>query len=147
MFVIVAAIAFVSLAAGESGETKVTRAGVPKAVRAAFTASYPKATMHGFSREKEDGVVCYEIESKEGGVSRDVLYHADGTVVEVEESIAAADLPPAVIAAVANLKPAAKLVSAEKITNKNGTGYEVHLKRGTKASELVFNANGEKVKL
>jgi uncharacterized membrane protein YkoI len=131
----------------EGGEKKLTRAAMPKAVIAAFVAAYPKATMKGFGSETEDGVLFYEVESVYAGTHRDILYRADGSVVEIEEGVAIKNLPGAVSAAVAKLAPGAKVTGAEKITKGDVTAYEVHLKQGGKASELVLNAAGEQVKL
>jgi len=47
-------------------EKKVAEKDVPKAVLAAFKSTYPNATVRGYSREKENGKVYYEIESMEG---------------------------------------------------------------------------------
>src|SRR2546422_1513851 len=76
-------------------EKKITAKQVPAAVITAFKNSYPNATIRGYAWEKEHGKVFYEIESLEGTTHRDVLYNPDGTVAEIEESIAATDLPAA----------------------------------------------------
>src|SRR5437879_12634168 len=76
-------------------EKKLTARDVPAAVIAAFKTSYPNATIRGYAQEKENGKVFYEIESREGTTRRDILYNADGTVAEIEESIAPTDLPAA----------------------------------------------------
>src|SRR5438034_10294795 len=77
-------------------EKKVAEKDVPKAVLAAFKSTYPNATIRGYSREKENGKVYYEIECMEGETGRDILYNPDGAVAEIEETIAPSDLPPAV---------------------------------------------------
>src|SRR5438128_6987310 len=85
---------FLSLPAAAQ-EKKLTAKDVPAAVIAAFKSAYPNATIRGYAREKENGKVFYEIESKENNMTRDVLYNPDGTVAEIEESVAANDLPAA----------------------------------------------------
>jgi len=74
-------------------EKKITGKDVPAAVISAFKTAYPKVTIRGYAREKENGKIFYEIESREGTTTRDVLYNPDGTVAEIEESVATTDLP------------------------------------------------------
>src|SRR5260370_8032512 len=76
-------------------EKKITAKEVPAAVMSAFKTAYPKATIRGYAREKEHGKVFYEIESREGTTTRDVLFNPDGTVAEIEESVAAIIFPAA----------------------------------------------------
>ena len=76
-------------------EVRLRKKQVPRAVIAAFQSAYPHATIKGYSRERENGKIYYEVESVEGQTTRDVLYNADGTVAEIEESIATGDLPAA----------------------------------------------------
>src|SRR6267378_1635562 len=89
---IATAVSLLSFSAAAQ-EKKITAKQVPAAVIAAFKTSYPHATIRGYAQEKENGKVFYEIESVEGTTHRDVLYNADGTVAEIEESIAATELP------------------------------------------------------
>jgi len=74
------------------------------AVIAAFKAAYPTATIKGYAREKEHGQTCYE--SKAGRRhGRDILYHPDGSVAEIEETVAASDLPAAAQAVIRSQYP------------------------------------------
>src|SRR5258708_12419879 len=102
--VIAVAVSLLSLSAAAQ-EKKITAKQVPAAVITAFRASYPNATIRGYAQEKENGKVFYEIESREGTTQRDILYNADGTVAEIEESIAATDLPAAAQEAIHNNYP------------------------------------------
>jgi hypothetical protein len=77
-------------------EKKLTKKELPSAVLSAFQKSYPKASIKGIAEEKKEGKTYYEIESLDGKTSRDLLYLADGSVAEIEESMATADLPGAV---------------------------------------------------
>lgn len=123
-------------------ERKLTEKNVPAAVVSAFKAAYPNATIVGFAREKENGKVFYEIESKEGDVGRDVLYNPDGSVAEIEETIAAGDLPSA-IQDMMRLKYArAVIMKAEKTTAGEKVGYEVIAKLGKKRITFEFESDG-----
>jgi len=128
-------------------ETKIKQKDVPAAVIAAFKSAYPQATMTGFAREKENGKTYFEIESKDGSIGRDVLYNPDGSVAEVEETIAATALPAAAQELLHSKYPKAVVAKAEKTTEKNASGdkigYEVILKEGRKRFSLEFDGEGK----
>jgi hypothetical protein len=126
-------------------EKKITAKDMPAAVIAAFKNSYPNATIRGYAQEKEHGKVFYEIESREGTVSRDVLYNADGSVAEIEESIAATDLPANAQQAIKQKYPSAVIRLAEKTTAGDKVGYEVSLRQGQKRMSMEFDASGKVV--
>ena len=146
-------IALVSMAIWLTGisapaqQWKVAEKDVPAAVIAAFKSAYPTATIKGYAREKVDGKVFYEIESKEGNTGRDVLYNPDGTVAEIEETVATSDLPIAAQELIRSKYPRAVVARAEKITEKTAqgdkAGYEVIAKQGKKRFTLEFDADGK----
>lgn len=61
---------------------------LPDAVLTAFKAAYPDAKIKEAAKEEDNGQVVYEIESVDGKQKRDILYAPDGTVVEIEETMA-----------------------------------------------------------
>lgn len=124
-------------------EKKITANQVPAAVIAAFKSSYPKATIRGYAEEKEDGKVLYEIESLDGSTQRDVLYNTDGTVAEVEESIAATDLPAEAQQAIKQKYPRAVIMLVEKTTVGDTVGYEVSLRNGRQRIAMEFDSSGK----
>jgi hypothetical protein len=139
---IAVAVSLLSLSAAAQ-EKKITAKQVPAAVITAFKASYPNATIRGYAQEKENGKVFYEIESREGTTQRDVLYNPDGTVAEIEESIAATDLPAAAQEAIKQKYPKAVIVLAEKTTAGDTVGYEVSLRQGRKRLGMEFDSSGK----
>ncbi len=141
---VVLAVALFSIP-GFAQEKKITAKDVPAAVIAAFKNSYPNATIRGYAREKEHGKVFYEIESREGTVSRDVLYQADGTVAEIEESIPPTGLPANAQQAIKQKYPKAVIRLAEKTTAGDKVGYEVSLRQGQRRMIMEFDANGKVV--
>lgn len=124
-------------------ETQVSERKVPAAVIAAFKAAYPQATIRGYAREKENGKLFYEVESIEGQTTRDVLYHPDGTVAVIEESIPLSDLPTDAHESIRRSYPKAVVTKAEKIIRDGLIEYEAHAKLGKKRIELKFDANGK----
>src|SRR6266404_4516878 len=139
---IVAAIALFSFSA-VAQQKKITAREVPAAVITAFKNYYPNATIRGYARENEHGKVFYEIESREGTMSRDVLYNADGTVAEIEESMAATDLPADARQAIKQKYPKAVIRLAEKTTAGDKITYEVSLRQGKRRMSMEFDANGK----
>ena len=127
-------------------DVKLKKKQVPRAVIAAFESAYPQATVRGYAREKENGRVYYEVESVEGQTTRDVLYNPDGTVAEIEESMAVGDLPAAAAEALRAKYPGAVITSAERITRGDVTEYEAHAKMGKKRVSMEFDASGKPLK-
>jgi len=139
---IAAAVSLLSLSVAAQ-EKKVTAKQVPAAVITAFKTSNPNATIRGYAQEKENGKVFYEIESREGTTQRDILYNADGTVAEIEESIAATDLPAAAQDAIHKKYPKAVISLAEKTTAGDKVGYEVSARQGKRRITMEFDADGK----
>jgi uncharacterized membrane protein YkoI len=147
MRLILAALAVSLLSLSAFGqEKKVTARQVPAAVIAAFKTAYPNATIRGYAREKENGKTYYEIESREGTMTRDVLYNPDGTVAEIEESIAAGDLPAEAQEALHKQYPKAVISKAERTTVGDKVSYEVHAKQGKKRISMEFDSDGKVLK-
>jgi len=124
-------------------EKKITAKDVPAAVISAFKTAYPNATIRGYAQEKENGKLFYEIESREGTMSRDVLYNPDGTVAEVEESIAPTDLPADAQKAIHQKYPKAVISLAERTTAGDKIGYEVSAHQGKRRISMEFDASGK----
>src|SRR5438128_2987967 len=133
---------FLSLPAAAQ-EKKLTARDVPAAVITAFKTAYPQATIRGYAREKENGKIYYEIESREGTMTRDVLYNADGTVAEIEESIAANDLPADVQQAIRQKYPKAVITKVERTTAGDKVTYEVSAKQGRRRISMEFDSSGK----
>ena len=124
-------------------EKRVAAKDVPAVVIANFKAAYPKAAILGYASEIEDGKQFYEIESREGGTHRDVLYNPDGSVAEVEERINVSSLPADVLPAIKQKFPRAVITLAEKTVAGDTTTYEVHGRQGRKRFELKFDSQGK----
>jgi len=129
-----------------AGEKKITKKDLPNAVLTAFEKTYPKAVIQGLSKEEENGKTVYEIESLDGKTRRDLLYSPDGTVAEIEEVMAANDLPEAVKATVGKEIPKGTILKAEKLTRASITEYEVVVSSGNTKHELVLDPTGKLLK-
>lgn len=131
--------AFTSLAQ----EKKISRKDLPRPVLDAFEKAYPKATIKGLSMEKENGKTYYEVESVEGTTTRDLLYLPDGTIVEIEEGIAMADLPTPVKEAIVAKYPKGRVDKAERTTRGPAVSYEMRISFSGKSIEVSFDPAGK----
>ncbi len=111
---------------------------LPTAVLKAFKASYPNAVIKGASKEVENGVTQYEVESVDGKLNRDLLYLADGNVVEIEETTAPENLPALVKQTLAKDYAGAKVLKAEILTKDGAKMFELSLElKGKKISATI----------
>ena len=121
-----------------------TKVELPAAVASAFKKAYPAAVINASAKETENGKTVYEVESVDKGLNRDLLYAADGTVLECEEQIKEADVPAPVIAALKALYPKATISKAERTTKGKALQYDLALAGAPKA-EVSFLPDGKPV--
>src|SRR5437660_4990868 len=129
----------VSLSASAQ-ESKIREKDVPQAVIAAFKSTYPNATVRGYAKERENGKLFYEIESKDGDTMRDLLYNPDGTVAEIEETVAATDLPAAAQQLIHSKYPKAPMNKAARVTIASKSSFDVSAKQGATRNSGIFDA-------
>lgn len=131
-----------------AGEDDLSKDQVPKAVISAFEKAYPNAKDVKFEKEKFEGKEAYEVEYKEKDREYDLLYSADGTLLQKEEEISSKSLPEPVTQAINKMYPQAEIKEAEKLIKPDGTlaGYEVEIKTAGKKVELELDANGKILK-
>lgn len=127
-------------------ESKLREKDVPQAVIAAFKSAYPNATVRGYGKEKENGKLFYEIESKDGTVMRDLLYNPDGTLAEMEETVSASDLPTNAQKVIQEKYPKSVVSRVEKVTHGGKVEYEVSARSGKKRISMEFDADGKLLK-
>lgn len=114
---------------------------LPSAVERAFTKAYPKAVIDRWVAEDRNGQPVVEVESHEGTQKRDLIYSTEGRLIESEEAVMVAALPPAIRQAVQKAYPNATLVSAERVVRGTTSEYEVILK-GATVKEVVVSSRG-----
>ena len=123
-------------------EKKIKPENLPAAIRTAFTTGFPNAKIKGASTEVEGSVRYYEIESVDGSVRRDLLYSAEGALVEVEETIPNDALPESLRASLTRNYAKAEVVRSERVVRGTDTTFEVTMKIGSKRKEVKFNGAG-----
>lgn len=129
-----------------AGDKKISKKDVPPAVLQSFEKAYPKAVIKGLAIEKENGKTFYEIESVDGKLSRDLLYLADGSVFEIEEGVAVADLPATVKAAIAKEHPQGKISKCEKTTHGSDVVYDCQVSFGKTKYSMAVAPDGKVIK-
>ena len=90
-----------------------------------------------------EGKTCYELETKDGSIKRDIMHAANGEAMEIEEALKLTELPPVVLAALAATHPRAKIIAAECLTRDAIVQYESTVSPGGKKIDLVFSDAGE----
>jgi uncharacterized membrane protein YkoI len=137
-----------TLGQANAGEKELSIDQVPKAVIDAFEKAYPNAKPSEFEKETFEGKTAYEVEYKENGIEYELLYSADGVLLQKEEEIDGKSLPEPVVQAVKKAHPKAEIKEAEKLMKPDGTitGYEVEIKTAGKKAELELDVNGNIIK-
>jgi uncharacterized membrane protein YkoI len=119
---------------------------LPPAVEKTVVANSQGATIRGFSTEVEDGKRVYEAALTVNGHARTLEIDEQGHLIETEDEVSLASVPPAVKA---GLMKAAKKGTIQKVETltKNGTlvAYEADVKTGTKRSEVQMGPDGKKL--
>ena len=130
---------------------------LPAKAAAAIKAAFPTARIEEVEREREDGVVVYEVELQIGRKEIEVEVDAAGVIGSVEEELRIADAPKAVLAACKKMYPGAEVDEVERCEIRGVflyTGfaalaeprivYEVELETtDDKEVELVLDAAGK----
>ena len=146
-FAVTATLIFcLTVPANAQGEKKIKAKDLPAAVASAFQKAYPLAKIKGTSTETENGKTMYEVESIDGKINRDLLYAADGTCIEIEETVAVKDLPADVAAGLKKGFPQGKVTKAEKLIKGETVQYEMVIQKGKEKHEVVFDTKGAIVK-
>jgi hypothetical protein len=82
-----------------AADKKIQVKDLPPVVQAAVQESTRGATINGYAGEAEGGKTMFEAETTVNGHSRDLLFDASGTLVEVEEATSLDTVPAAVLTA------------------------------------------------
>jgi predicted phage-related endonuclease len=110
-------------------------------VISAFEKAYPGAKVKGYLAEAGNGKMHYEIESVKGKTTIDALLHPDGTFFEVEEGMAAKNLPANVSGEVTSKYPKAKFAKVEMVTRETEITYDMSLTEGKSKIRLTLDPN------
>ena len=140
-----------SACASAAKSKKISTSDVPGPVMASINARFPGAQLTSVERENENGGVIYDFELRQGGRKFEADVKADGTIIEVEKEVPAAEVPDAVTSAVKAKYPGAtirEIMEVDKVSGQTETPdhYEVNLKTsGGKEKEVTASLDGSRV--
>jgi hypothetical protein len=104
-------------------------------------------TVHGCVKDVSAGKTTYEIELLTPQGSKDVTFSATGDVLEVEQQVDPATLPPPVAAAFAKAATGGKLGKVESLTRQGQlVAYESTVAKAGRHRELAFRPDGTPMK-
>jgi hypothetical protein len=122
---------------------------IPKKVMNGLRAKFPKAEIHEWTKEKEDGLVIYDIEFMQEGKKFEADIKEDGTIHNWERQVAAKDLPDPVTKAVQKKYPKSTMKEVMAVTSTADgkdvlEGYEIVLEIARKKGvEVTVAPNGK----
>jgi uncharacterized membrane protein YkoI len=135
-----AVVGLVSAAQAQEAEVKLDQ--VPKPVMEAAKVKFPGAKIKEASKETENGKTVFELEMTHEDRNMDVTFQSDGTLVLVETQVSEKGVPAAVLKAVKDKYPGAKISLIESVkkgpeVKKEADYYEFHLTTADKKSAEV----------
>ncbi len=127
-----------------AADRKIGKSELPEAVRNTAEQQSAGATVTGYSKERENGKLEYEVQMTVNGHSKDVTIAPDGRVLEVEEQVTMSQLPADVQAGLQTKAGAGKIAKIESLT-KGGkiVAYEAQVMTAGKHSEVQVGPNGK----
>jgi hypothetical protein len=145
--ILISAAAVLAIAACAYGESHVSCSTLPAAVQHQAKIEARDATIRGCVKDRENGKLIYEVETLKDGGSRDITLDASGTVLEVEQEVAASTLPAVVSDAIAKSANGGKVGKIESVT-RNGAiaSYETTIMKNGHRREVAFDSQGVTVK-
>ena len=129
---------------GQDSERRVRLKDLPQAVQKTVREQSNGAIIKGFSKEIEHGQTYYEVEMKVNRHGKDVLIDSNGQIVEIEEEVTLASLPPDVKATIEQSASKGKVLKVESITKNNAiVMYEAVVQKSGKKSEIQVGPDGK----
>ena len=139
------AVALVAMVNASIAEERVKKSDLPAVVQNAADAQSAGATVLGYTKDKEHGRVEYEVQLMVGDHTKDVTIDPQGRVLEVEEQVAANELPASVFHGLSVQASKGKIAKVESLT-KHGriVAYEAQV-IGGKHAEIQVGPDGQKL--
>src|SRR5258705_13834822 len=107
----------------------------------------PGTTVHGCVKDVSAGKTTYEMELITPKGSKDVTFNPAGDVLEIEQQVDPATLPPPVAAAFTKAASGGKLGKVESLTRQGKLiAYESTVEKSGKHREVAFRPDGAAMK-
>lgn len=137
--VLIAAFAF----SGVTFAQKISEAKIPTAVLTTFKTKFPAADKVAWEMENNSE---YEADFTIDGKKKSATFLKSGQWKQTEVEIPLSELPKAVTEAIAANFSGFKTEEAEKAETANGTAYEVKIKKGKLAYDVMVAGSGKVLK-
>lgn len=122
------ALGLVISVGAQAKEKPVKQTGLPTAVQKTAQEHSSGATVTGYTKDKVEGVMVYQMNLLVDGRTRGIVMDSDGTVVQVEQEIAWDQLPASVQADLNNVAGKGKYGAVSTITKQGQlVAYEAAL--------------------
>ena len=129
---------------GQDSERRIKLKDLPQVVQETVREQSKGAIIKGFSKEIEHGQTYYEVELMINRHGKDVLIDSNGAIVEIEEEVALASLPPDVRVTIEQISGKGKILKVESITKNNAiVMYEAVIQKARKKSEIQVGPDGK----
>ncbi len=133
----------------QADQKKINQSKLPPAVQKAASEQSTGATVTGYTSEKVEGSMVYQMDMLVDGHTRGILMDQEGTVLSVEQEMAWADLPADVqkdfsnvagkgtFGAVSSITREGKVVAYQGVLVTNGERAHVRVTPNTPALEAM----------
>jgi putative PepSY-like beta-lactamase-inhibitor len=146
MFAMTVLLVGVTCAIIQAQSKKIERTALPPAVEKTLAAESKGATIRGLSTEVEEGKRLYEAALTVNGHARSLEIDERGNLLETEDEVPMASVPPTVKAALTKAAGKGTIEKVETLTKKGKlVAYEADVKTGTKRSEIQVSPDGSKL--
>jgi hypothetical protein len=133
----------------QAEEKKIKQANLPAAVQKTAADNTAGATVTGYTSDKVDGALVYQMNLTSDGRTRSVVMDAQGAIVSVEQEVAWTDLPEKIqqnfagvqgkgkFEAVSTITKDGQIVAYEGVLIKNGERNHVRVKPTAPAADAA----------
>jgi hypothetical protein len=133
--------------AGAASAKSLQVKDLPPAVQKTVQDQIKGADLKGISKETEQGITSYEVETMVNGKHRDFEVDAKGTVTEVEVETPIDSIPAAAKAAIEKKAAGGKISMVETMTKGSATLYEAaYTDKNGKKHEVLVKPDGSETK-
>jgi uncharacterized membrane protein YkoI len=141
-----ACLSSVALAQEQETERPVRIKDLPQPVQEQVRTVSRGAIVRGLSMETKNSQTYYEVSLKVKGRIKDVLIDSEGKVVEIEEQITLASLPPAARSEIVRQTGKGRILIVESVTKNNAiVAYEAHVRNAGKILEIKVDPDGKPI--
>ena len=131
-----------------AAEARGKRPALPAVAAKTIEAAFPKATIMGIGRERENGVMFYEVNLKQDGKTIEVEVSADGVIGEIESIVGLQDVPKDVADSIVKVTQGGRIKQIERHERRGviSSGRLVKLDKPKVMYEVDFNLGGKRRK-